>query len=75
MAKRKDSSGSNQLGFDSLWSGKLTHITPTISGNKCVVAPKGNVIAFLDSATLAVRRQAVERVAKSGIFAVPSGKR
>lgn len=32
-----------------------------------------NVVAFVDAATLAVRREAIRRVQASGIFAPPSG--
>jgi hypothetical protein len=72
MAKRKDSSDSTQLTLN-LTSGARASVvkgTGAASGN---VGRQDNVTVFIDSATLAVRREAVERIARSGIFAVPNG--
>lgn len=76
MSKRKDVSGPTQLEFDCIWNssgpkgGEGRHLMVDICTNR-----PANVVRFMDATTRSVRRDAVERVARSGIFALPSGKR
>lgn len=64
MSKRNDGS---QLGFELLMGSKVTAFQKSETGSQ--------IMPFVDSATLQVRRDAVRRVAASGIFHVPSGLR
>jgi hypothetical protein len=67
MSKQGEKSGrSRQLSFD-LSNSKTAPVLPS----KVSPANKSNVARFVDSSTLAVRRQAIARVKAAGIFPAP----
>jgi len=69
MGKRKDTPRSDsQLGFD--W-GRTSEPPRSPAPSTSQV----NVIRFVDSSTLAVRKDAIDRVARSGVFSPQPSKR
>ena len=83
MSKNKGIPGPDQLEFDCLWNARIqtagvSHLPSSCSGSHVSIsdAPHAvTIVRFVDAATLLVRREAVERVARSGIFALPQIKR
>ncbi|WAX95573.1 hypothetical protein N7E70_001405 [Aminobacter sp. NyZ550] len=69
MSKRDSGQNQDQLAFDQIWNESRCE-----SINNSGVVPN-NIVVFTDSLTIAVRKAAVDRVARSGIFAVPVSKR
>lgn len=74
MAKRRDASNPSQLSLN-LTSGPVTLGSKGTVIASGTISRQNNVAVFVDSATLAIRREAVERIARSGIFGVPQSYR